>query len=212
MRKSIFAISFAVLFGVCSVIVLRRPTQIDSNPSQEIHPPIVQQPAIIHHPDGGANSPVPLNAMARIYETHEKVIHYSVRFPVYDTHTKEINYTVMKPVTETLTKEVRYTVLRTFTELHPNSESAEIKDRNVKTVKQIPETKVKLISYKVTKMVPERRTKTVTYKNCRMVIEARHKTVQYTTCREVPALTLQNKLEQENENAEDPMGSNRCLN
>ena len=212
MRKSIFAISFAVLIGVCAVTVLRRPVQIDSTVSHEVHPPIAQQPVIVHQPEGEAMPSDSQTAMAKIYETHEKVINYSVSFPVYDTHTKELSYTVMKPVTETLTKEVPYTVLRTITELHPNSENAEIKDRIIRTVKHIPETKMKLISYTVTKVVPEQRTKTVTYTSCRMVTEARHKTVQYTTCREVPALTLQIELEQDNENAKDPMGSNRCLN
>ncbi len=131
--------------------------------------------------------------MATIVETHEREIQYKVSVPVYETHTKEVNYTVMVPVRETRVKQVPYTVMKTEIEEHPLSEPDEHGDRIVRSVKSIPEAKLKAVVYNVTLMVPEQRTKTVTYKTCRFVTETRKKTVQYTTTRMVPADSLQDQ-------------------
>lgn len=205
-RKKIGAIACVVLLGGTALTVIPRPSQADRASSQELSKPILPQPVV------GSHTASQLRTLGRVYETHEKVINYTVSVPVYETHTKELNYTVMRPATETFVKEVHYTVIRTVAEEHSESNSDVGNDRIVKTVKQVPESKVKSISYTVTKMVPEQRTKTVVYRTCRFATETRQKLVQYTTCRFVPATTLQKELDQTNENSTDPMGSNRCLN
>lgn len=154
----------------------------------------------------------PNSAMARIVETHEKVVNYAVATPVYETHTKKVKYTVMVPVTETHVRQVPYTVMRVVTSEHAPPANSENADRIIRTVAHVPETKVKSVAYTVTKMVPEERTKIVAYKTCRIVTETKQKTVQYTTTRFVPAAALQRELERQSENAVDPMGVNRCLN
>ncbi len=205
-KKTIVAISCVVLSGGMALIVVPRQLQIHRAASQEAPNPIKQQLVPPASPVG------PAKALARVFETHERVINYLVSVPIYETHTKEVNYTVMTPVTETLVKEVPYSVLRTITEEHTIAGSGGSDDRIVKSIKYVPESKVKSVRYSVCKMVPGQRTKTVTYKTCRIVTETRQKTVQYTTCRYVPAGTLQDEVDQVNERAIDPMGSNRCLN
>jgi hypothetical protein len=203
MRKTISAISIVVFLSGGALIILTRPIIVPW-PTQVVQVVTVR--------DVAASASNQSNAMARIFETHEKVINYTVIVPVHETHTKEVHYTVMKPVTETREKQVAYTVMRTVVEGHSDSNNDSADHRIVRTVKKIPESKVKSVRYTVCKMVPEQQTKTVTYTTCRMVTETRRKTVQYTTCRFVPAETLQNELDKVNENTIDPMGAHRCLN
>lgn len=209
MRQIFVAVSVVVLLVVVAVLFLKRPVQNNVTVSNE------PQKQVADHPSRTSNVTPPSRIMARIDETHEKVVHYTVSIPVYETHTKLVNYTVMRPVTETLVKNVPYTVMKAVTTEHtvldalPDDDS---RDRVVKTVMHIPEAKMKPVVYTVTKMVPEQRKKSVTYQTCRMVTEKRQKTVQYTTSRFVPAAELQNELEQQRESEIDPIGSNRCLN
>jgi hypothetical protein len=207
MTKTTVAISIVVLLGGTALIILPRPTQEIQLTSGVSAKPILQSPTVEASALSG-----PSESMAKIFETHERVIDYFVRVPVYETHTKNVHYTVNRPQTETRVKEVAYRVIRTVVEEHPVAGNGGTGDRIVKTVKQIPESKVKPVMYTVCKMVAEQKTKAVTYTTCRMVTEARQKTVQYTTCRFVPAGTLQHELDQANERAIDPLGSNRCLN
>lgn len=210
-RKKIAAI-LCVLFGGSFLVAISQQSRTERVATPEPSETTIAQPAINVQSAGNASSTGTSNAKAKVLETHEKVINYTVSVPVRETHTKDVQYTVMTPVAETHVKDVNYTVMRVVEEEHTIPGSDESGDRIVKTVKHIPESRVKSVSYTVTKMVPERRTKTVTYTTCRYVSETRQKTVQYTTTREVDAATLQNEADPASESELDPMGSNRCLN
>jgi YTV len=203
MRKRFYALAIATMLGGSALCVFRQLPLDDT----VVHQAESEAPAN-QRPTEASDAAVP-NAMAKIVETHEKVVHYTVRVPVHETHTKQVNYTVMCPVAETREKEVYYTVMKQVTEEHMTSDNDESQDRIVKTIKYIPERRARAVSYTVTKMVPETRTKTISYRTCRMVTEKRQKTVQYTTTRYVPMDALQSESVDENS---DPIGTNRCLN
>ena len=203
MKKIIYAFALATMLGGSAVCVVRQ------TPSDDTVFPRAQSEAPANPRTTEANAAAVPNALAKIVETHEKVIHYTVCVPVHETHTKQVNYTVMRPVAETREKDVYYTVMKQVTEEHMASDNDESQDRIVKTIKYIPERRARAVSYTVTKMVPETRTKTISYRTCRMVTEKRQKTVQYTTTRYVPVDELRSESVDENS---DPMGTNRCLN
>ena len=212
MNRQRIAAILCVLFGGSFLVAIFQQSRTERVATPEPSEPTIAQPAITVQSAVDARSTGTSKAKAKIFETREKVINYTVSVPVRETHTKDVQYTVMTPVAETHVKDVNYTVMRVVEEEHTIPGSDGSGDRIVKTVKHVPESRVKSVAYIVTKMVPERRTKTVTYTTCRYVSESRQKTVQYTTTRMVDAATLQNEADPASESELDPMGSNRCLN
>ena len=49
---------------------------------------------------------IPYTVRRPVYETKQRTINYTVNVPSYETRSRTINYTVMKPVTETRTRTV----------------------------------------------------------------------------------------------------------